>query len=53
MTPEQRKFYVRGVMEALDKAKATADVAVEVCRDLKLTSEDMKPFQVRAKDATK
>jgi len=53
MTPDQRRFYVRGVMEALDKVKATAEVAAEVCRDLGLKFEDLKEFQAREKDAAK
>ena len=50
MTSGQRRFYVRGVVEALDKVKATADVAAEACRDLGLKFEDLKEFQVRVKD---
>lgn len=53
MTADQRKFYVLGVMYALDKAGVTVSAAAEVCRDLKLTAEDMKIFQVRKKDAAK
>jgi hypothetical protein len=40
-TPEERRAWVRGVMEACVEFKATEDVTVEVCRELGIQAEEL------------
>lgn len=41
---ELRKAYVRGAMEAMLQLRAPLDVVVEVCVQLRVTTEELAPF---------
>ena len=53
MTPDQRRFYVRGALDACARFKVAPDVITAVCRELGLTSEDMEKLMAEEREAIK
>ena len=53
MKADQRRFYVRGVLDACAQFKVTSDVVTSVCRELGLTPEDMDKFVAEEHEAAK
>lgn len=43
-TPEERRAWLRGVLQTLERVKATEDAALQVCTDLRITPEELSAF---------
>jgi hypothetical protein len=53
MKENERRFYVRGALDACAQFKVTSDIVASVCRELGLTPEDMAKFVAEEHEAAK
>ena len=48
-TPEERRAYVRGVLSTCVSVRATMEVQMQVCKDLKILPEELDAFAEASK----
>ena len=53
MKADQRRFYVRGALDACAQFKVAPDIVASVCCELGLTPEDMEKFVAEEHEAAK